>query len=219
MAAATNKPGPVHYALIFFVFVSVVLGIVSYMYFRESSDKIAAMTKLEEENKNANKSFRNSEDSIQALKVSIGTKLDMVDDPNNPQNKATVVQAVRDEIGASGKDQAGTNVLETLRKMRDALDAASADRDAKGVKIAALEKEILALKSLYQQQVDNHGATASKAERTKLETIADREEKVNAKIEEVARVKAERNAAHDELLQENDSFMKILNIILNLSCH
>ena len=41
MAAASNKPGPVHFALISFVILSVVLGITTYMFHREYSDRAA----------------------------------------------------------------------------------------------------------------------------------------------------------------------------------
>ena len=62
MAAATNKPGAVHYALIIFVMGTVTLGIVSYMYMREASDRIVDNAKLTEENAKLNKSVRSYAD-------------------------------------------------------------------------------------------------------------------------------------------------------------
>jgi hypothetical protein len=205
MAAAANKPGAVHYALILFVMLSVILGIVSYVFHRESNDKFAEIAKLNDENQKLNRVSKTYDDQIQILKTKIGIKLDQVDDPNNPQNQATVVKGLESELQTNGKDFAGPTVLETLRKLRDALDAASSDRDSKATKVAALEKEILGLKNQYQGQVDNYSQQTKDAERDKLGVIGDRDEKVNAKIQEISSVKAKLNATNDELAQEKES--------------
>ena len=54
MAAAANKPGAVHYALVVFMILSMILGILAYMFHRESSDKFAEVAKLIEENRRLN---------------------------------------------------------------------------------------------------------------------------------------------------------------------
>ncbi len=205
MAAAANKPGAVHYSLILFVMLSVILGITTYMFHRESSDKFAEIAKLNEDNQKSNKGLKTSLDEIQALKNKIGIKFDSVDDPNNPANQATVVAGLTTEMQTNGKDVVGVNVVETLRKLRETLDATSSDRDSKASKVAALEKEVLNLKGQYQGQVDNYGKQTKDAERSKLDVISDRDEKVNAKIQEIARLKTEVNTVRDELLQEKES--------------
>ncbi len=205
MAAAANKPGAVHYALILFVMLSVILGIVSYVFNREANDKTAEITKLNDENQKLNRVQKTLDDQVQILKTKIGIKFDQVDDPNNPQNQATVVRGLEAEMQANGKDAAGPTVFETLRKLRDALDAASADRDSKAAKVASLEKEVLGLKNQYQSQVDNYSQQTKDAERDKLGVIGDRDEKVNAKIQEISTVKSKLNAAVDELAQEKES--------------
>ena len=176
MAAAANKPGAVHYALILFVMLSVILGIVSYVFNREANDKTAEITKLNDENQKLNRVQKTLDDQVQILKTKIGIKFDQVDDPNNPQNQATVVRGLEAEMQANGKDAAGPTVFETLRKLRDALDAASADRDSKAAKVASLEKEVLGLKNQYQSQVDNYSQQTKDAERDKLGVIGDRDE-------------------------------------------
>ena len=205
MAAAANKPGPVHYALVFFIMISVALGITTYMFNRDAADRVVENLKLTDENQKLNKAFRTSDDQIQAMKNKIGIKFDLIDDPNNPQNQATVIWGLDDEIKKNGKDFAGTTVVETLRKLRDALDAASADRDTKAAKIAALEKEVLALKAQYQAQVDSYSTQAKTAERGKLDVIGDREEKINVKIQENSKLKSEINTTRDELAEEKES--------------
>ena len=205
MAAAANKPGAVHYALIMFVMLSVILGIVSYVFNRESNDKSTEIAKLNEENQKLNRVQKTLDDQVQILKTKIGIKFDQVDDPNNPQNQATVVKGLETEMLTNGKDAAGTTVFETLRKLREALDATSADRDSKASKVASLEKEVLGLKNQYQSQVDNYSQQTKDAERDKLGVIGDRDEKVNAKIQEISSIKSKLNAAVDELNQEKES--------------
>ncbi len=205
MAAAANKPGAIHYSLILFVMLSVILGITTYMFYSESNNKNAEMAKLNDDNQKANKLYKTMEDQIQSLKNKIGIKFDQVEDLNNPQNQATVVKGLETELQTNGKDVAAATVFESLRKLREALDAASADRDSKAAKVASLEKEVLALRNQYQSQVDNYSQQTKDAERDKLAVIGDRDEKVNAKIQEIASIKAKLNAAVDERDQERES--------------
>lgn len=205
MAAAANKPGAVHYALIVFVMLSVILGITTYMFQRDATDRAAEVAKLTADNQGLNKLQRDLDDAVQILKKRIGINLERVDDPNNPQNQATVVAGLNTELSTNGKDVVGANVVETLRKFREALDAIAADRDAKAAKIQSLEKELLAQKDLYQQQVDKYNGAARTSERDKLSVISDRDEKINAKTQEITKLRGELNTTKDELAQEKES--------------
>jgi uncharacterized coiled-coil DUF342 family protein len=205
MAAAANKPGAIHYFLIVFVMLSVILGITTYMFHRDASDRTIESAKLTADNQNLNKIQRDLDESIQAMKKKIGIMLDKIDDPNNPQNQATVIAGLTSEIAANGKDVAGNTVLETLRKMRESLDTTAADRDAKASKILSLEKEVLALKDQYQAQVDKYSGAAKNSERDKLGVISDRDEKINSKTQENSKLRSELNSTKDELAQERES--------------
>ena len=72
MAAAANKPTAVHYFLVFFAFLSMLLGITTYMFYNESGSKFAEITKLNDENQKLNRSVKNVDDDIQELKKKIG---------------------------------------------------------------------------------------------------------------------------------------------------
>jgi len=204
MAAAPNKPGAVHYALIVFVMLSVTLGITTYMFYRQSTDQIVKVLDAEKKFQAANGAQKKNDDELQAARAVLGPKLEQFYDPNNAQNQATVLAVVKAELENQGKDLKGENVVDTLRKMREGYDALAADRDSKVAKLANLEKELLALKGLYQQQVDNHAAQAKSSERGKQETIGSAEEKLNAKIQENGRLKSEINVVRDELAEEKE---------------
>ena len=205
MAAATNKPGPVHYALVIFIVMSVVLGITTYMFFRNYSDEIVKTQKLESDNQQLKRAQADADNDIQELKKVIGINLDKPFDRANPQNQATVVAASLNEIATYGKDAAGTNFQETLRKMRDALDGVSANRDSLNVKLAQLEAEHLAVKSVYQNQVDNHSNQAKLHEREQRDVIGNTEEKITAKTQESQRLDKRAKDSELQLAEERDA--------------
>ena len=208
MAAAANKPGAVHYTLAFFVMVTVILSITNYMSYRDASDRIAENLKLNSDNQTTNKSLRTLDDQLQVLKNLIGIKLDLIDDPTTPGNQATVVASLKNELATQGKDAAGTTVQETIRKLREHLDAAADERDGKTKKVAELEKELLALKGQYQNQVDTYSGRATTALREKQEVIGSQDEKINAKIQEIARLSAENKNSQILLEEEKDGRLK-----------
>ncbi len=215
MAAAANKPGAVHYTLVVFVVLTVILGITNYMSFRDASDKFVEYLKVVDENQKLNKASRTLDDQIQALKNQIGIKLDLVDDPTNPNNQATVIAALKNEIATYGKDLAGNNVQETIRKLRDGVDAAAADRDSKTTKVGVLEKELLALKGQYQNQVDNYRGKSETYNREKQDVIGSEKEKIDAKIQEITRLNSEVKDFQIRLEEEKDSREKERTTLTN----
>ena len=90
MAAASNKPGAVHYALIIFVMLTVVLGIVSYMNHREYSNQAASMTDMTGKVSKLEREIKNKDDQVQVLKKLVGRNFELVDDANDPKNANTV---------------------------------------------------------------------------------------------------------------------------------
>ena len=210
MAAAT-KPGPVHYTLVIFVVLSIILGITNYMAFKDAGDAKVEKEKITEENKTLNQQNKNLDDDIQALKTKIGIKLDKVDDRTNPQNPATVVSALNTEMQTYGKELVGKDVQELIRKMRDALDQVSADRDSKTAKVRALENELVAVKGQYQNQVDSYTGQWKTAEREKQEVMGGYNERENAKIQEIQRLEKKARDSETQLEEEKDSREKERN--------
>ncbi|MBC8117765.1 MAG: hypothetical protein H7062_25525, partial [Candidatus Saccharimonas sp.] len=114
MAAASNKPGAVHYALIVFVMMSVILGITTYMFHREYSDRAAKITELEAKAGTQTALIKKYDDDIQALKKKTGRIFEQVEDPSNAANANTVIGAIVKDLADFGKDLAGTTYAETL---------------------------------------------------------------------------------------------------------
>lgn len=205
MAAASNKPGAVHYTLIVFVMITVVLGIVSYMNHREYSDKTAAFAEQEQKLSNANRLLKNADDQVQTLKKLVGRSFDLVDDPTNPNNANTVKAAAQKDMADFGKELAGTNYAETLQKLREALDAALADRDSKAAQVAALQKDLQTERDRLNSRIDTANKAQTKAESDKRDVIATQDERLKSKQDEVDRLKQENNSLTAELAQEKEA--------------
>lgn len=202
MAAAANKPGAVHYTLVVFVVLTVILGITNFMAHRDASDRMVEVARLNDENQKLNKAQRTLDDQLQAVKNKLGIKLDLVDDPN-PQTP-TVLSTLGAEMITYGGTSADPTVQGTLRKMREEANVAADDRQSKTNKVAALETEQLALKGQYQAQVDNYSEQKAAAEAAKLDVIGESDEKINAKVNEITRLNGELKSLKIQLDEERD---------------
>ena len=205
MAAASNKPGAVHYALIVFVMMSVILGITTYMFHREYSDRAAKIFEVEENAKKQTQTIKKQDDEIQALKNQTGNKgFEITLDPANPDNATSVIGASKSDMSKFGKDLAGTTYQQTLQKLREAIDAMSADVSSKTAAIAALQKDLNDQRTRLNTQVDTHRKAQEKAEADLRNLVAKRDEMLNSKQTEIDRFKADVNQLTGELAQEKE---------------
>ncbi len=216
MAANPNKPGPVHYALVVFVISTVVLGITTYMFHREYSDRAAKITELEGKAGTLNVSIKKLDDEIQALTNQTGNKFEMKLDPSNPKNATSVVGAAFADMERFGKDLSGTTYQQTLQKLREAVDAAVADVASKAAQVAILQKDINDQRDRLNKQVDTHRSAQEKSEADLRTTVASRDEKLNGKQVEIDRFKAENNQLVGELAQEKEGREKERKALQNL---
>ncbi len=204
MAAASNKPGAVHYALIVFVMMSVILGITTYMFHREYSDRAAKITELEGKASSQMAQIKKYDDDIQALKKQTGNDFGTILDPADPNNATSVVGAAKIDLSNFGKDLKETTYRQTLQKLREALDAASTDVTSKVAAIAALQKDLNDQKNRLNAQIDTHRKAQEKAEADLRNLVASRDEQLNNKQTEIDRHKADINQLTGELAQEKE---------------
>lgn len=204
MAAASNKPGAVHYALIVFVMITVVLGIVTYQFHVGFSTESVKNVELATKVSNFEREIKNKDDQVQVLKKLVGRNFDLVDDPTNPQNATTVKAAALKDMSDFGKELAGTNYAETLQKLREALDAALADRDSKAAQVASLENDLKAERDRLNTRIDTASKAQTKAETDKRDVIAVQDERLTAKQDELDKLKQDNNTLTAELAQEQE---------------
>jgi predicted nuclease with TOPRIM domain len=205
MAAASNKPGPVHFALISFVILSVVLGITTYMFHREYSDRAAKIAELEGKSSSQNQAIKKMDDEVQALKNLTGQKFETVLDPSNPTNPTSVSGAAKKDINDFGQDLSGVTYAETLQKLREALDASRSDVASKITSVADLQKNLKDQQSRLNSQIDLHRSAQEKSEADKRDVISNSNERLTTKQKEVDRLNAENNQSLADLAQERES--------------
>jgi hypothetical protein len=215
MAAASNKPGAVHYALIVFVMATVVLGITTYMFHRDYSDEVVKSAEMQTKVSKYEREIKNKDDDIQTLKKLNGPNFDLIDDPTNPQNANTVKSAVQKEMADQGQLVAGTTVVETLKKLREALDTVTTDRDAKAAQIKKLNDDMDAQQKRLTAQVDTASKAQTKAEADKRDVISVQDERLKAKQDEVDRLKTDVNSINSEFATAKEAWDRDLKAKLN----
>ncbi|MDZ4685127.1 MAG: hypothetical protein SH850_08555 [Planctomycetaceae bacterium] len=207
-SSSSNKPGAVHYSLIFFVMMTIVLGVTTYMFHREYSDASVAQKTADDKAQTANTMFAKTDSDMQELRKVLGkTDQPQVVDPTAPNSPTTVVGVLRTEMGAQGQLQE-TTYSGTLAKVREALNTTIAERDSKVAELNAREKELLAIQSRYQSQTDDHQKKYRDAEGEKRKVIAERDELLQAKDREVAELRGQYNQVQVELEQAKEQSEK-----------
>ncbi|MEI8379475.1 MAG: hypothetical protein WCJ09_05070 [Planctomycetota bacterium] len=205
MAAASNKPGAVHYALIVFVMISVVLGILTYNFHQNYSTEAAKAFEKTNEVANISKKFAAEIDKVEVLKKLIGITHELVYDPADPKNANTVKAAGLADIAKSGGKEAGVNYTETLKKLREAITALEADRDSKATLVATLQAELKEQSDRLNKKVVTADAAQTKAETERRDVFATQDERLKSKQDEVDRLKQENNTVTSELQQEKEA--------------
>ena len=205
MAAASNKPGAVHYALIIFVMITVVLGIVTYQYNRSYSDETVARMAADEKLGKVNAAIKTYEDQVQVLKKLIGRNFTEIDDNNDPKNANTVKNAALNDMTTFGKEHVGAHYAETLQNLRQALDTALADRESKAGLVVSTGKDGEAEASRLKASLDTANKAQRKAESDKRDVISTQDERLAGKQEELNKLNQEKNALAQELAQEKEA--------------
>jgi hypothetical protein len=205
MAAASNKPGAVHYALIIFVMITVILGIVTYQYNRSFSDASAELATKADELGKQKAVVSSLIDQVQVLKKLTGRSFDVIDNVNDPKDMNTVKSAAIKDMNEFGRELVGKDYAETLQKLREALDAALADRDSKIAQVASLDKDLKTERDRLNLRIDTAGKAQSKAETDKQQVVATQDERVNALRDEISKLNQDKNALDAQLLQEKEA--------------
>ncbi len=201
--AASNKPTAVHFSLIFFVMLSIVLGVTTYMFHRNFSDATVEELKAKASLASANTALKKELDNVTALKTLLGKNFDVVlgADPNDIN---TVIGSMNEDLRNHGKQLAESTYSGTLAKLRQALDTAEAERDSKTTALASSDTEVRALQTRYSGTADSHQKARQAAETDLRKTISDRDEIVAAKDSEISKLKNDTNQVQLELDQEKE---------------
>lgn len=206
MAAASSKPTAVHYTLVAFLLIMIILGVLLYMQARDAGTLRQQLTAKDAELQQVNTALRKGDADMEELKKVLGkSQLQQVTNSANPRDPLSVVGSLMNDMDTFGKSLAETTVAGTLAKLRQALDTANTELASKTDGLKSSEDTVLALQGRYQNTVDEHQKARSDSEGLTRTTINERDEQLQAKDLQISELQQLFNTTQVELEQEKEA--------------
>lgn len=208
--ASGSKTTAVHFTLIFFVMLSVILGVVSYMYYdkdKELRAKFAAAKDAEEKSKKASIKATNE---LNIVKQRIGyTQAEIGEGPNPDQT--SVRGAIDSDEKNYGANFKGKTLSEVIKQLNTSLNTTTKDRDVKMVAMQSLTNQMANLRNQYDIQVKTEISAKNKAEEDRAAAVKDKQEVIAAKDNEINTLQSNFNKVTLEMEQLRDQHIIVVN--------
>jgi hypothetical protein len=213
--ASSSKPGFVHFTLIFFVMLSIILGVLTYITYRDMTDGQAKLAKIEGDLKTEQNLARTQFEEISALKKLLSNEFDEqypvgFDDQNNRQS--VLGRSRADMFALAGQMPDGQPVpdmLKALQKLRLDVDSLTEQNNALQ---ANLDSEVAQRESLRQQ----HARTLlearnaqNKAESELAGLITKKEEEIEVKDAKITQLEQDYNQLQLEAEQTRETLVRV----------
>ncbi|MEZ5943367.1 MAG: hypothetical protein R3C18_18380 [Planctomycetaceae bacterium] len=178
MAASSNKPTAVHFALAFFVTTTLILAVVCYLNAKELSKVTAdANTARDEATKNKNE-FDKLFDEVDSLRRVLGYQGPIGAPTDNPEQSeaGTIQKQLHTDLNLHGRSlvqpsPTTPSVAETLLAMRTELDSKIAE-------VGQLQSSVTNAESRLQQETESHRQERSKIQASQMDSEKQRQDKV-----------------------------------------
>lgn len=234
MPSSSSNITGVHFTLIFFVMLSIILGVVSYLKIKESSELRGKSVALEDEKRKIESSRQTMDDEIQALKKKIGYPAEPVGLDSTDAN--TVLAKVGADLQKAGvsRDTINTaltelgllvaNTREQLKNTEDLLKAEEASRQQQRSQYEARLAEATRARDAAERQLSSEqerykGILAQKDDEIRNLTGDKRrlELELAAKQDELDKVVKDLTQKHSELVTANNLLREELDDIRKVS--
>lgn len=204
-AAASNKPTAVHFSLIFFVMLSIILGVATYQYHALATDEQEKSLKEGKEKTAVTKSWQDARDEISKLSELIGIQGGNAYNQANPSDPATVFGGAKERIVKAAKSNAKATLLDTVDALSRQLETVTADRDGQEAIKATFEKQLADLKNKQQNELTGFRNAKSEAEKSLREALAGVNEKIAIKDKSIAQLQASLRNTQNDLDKEREA--------------
>ena len=195
---AANKPTAVHFSLIFFVMLSVILGVMFYLNFRDLNDNRSRYTEMEAKLSTEQGITRQLNNDIDLLKGIIGYDYEEVGDADT--GASTVIgSGVADLNRVDGL--ADQNYKSAVAKLETDLQNMTADRDKVSQDLAKKIDEYVALKDEHLAERRKFETRADSAETDLQSLITKKEEDIRTKDDAIDKLRTA-NTELDVQLQD-----------------
>ncbi len=203
--AAANKPTAVHFALVFFVMLSLILGVFTYLGYRDLGVAQGDLVQRDADLSTLRNSFDNRVAEVTDLKTRLGYNFDQLGGPGvNDAN--TVYAALNNDIQTFGGTLAANTNRATLQAMRTALDNLLAENQQLKDSMNQNRDNLVAVESGANIRVDQF-KTSQEASEQQLQTqITKHEQEISEKNGEIEQWKRDYNLVQSEKEELRDEY-------------
>lgn len=205
MAAASNKPGGVHYALIFFVMWGIIASAMWYLSAKEAADAGKREAKAKDDASKATNLAQQLDGNITEIKKTLGKTVDVIVDQQAPDSPNSLLGQLREDMRKFAGPLAESSYSGTMAKMAQQIATLTAELQSKTAALDASDKELRALQSRYSANADNHDQAKKTAEADLRKIVSDRDEQIAAKQAEIGKLRGDNNQLQVELEQEKEA--------------
>ena len=205
-AAASSKPGMVHYFCAFFAVCTLILGVALYLSNSGYNEREAAWQADTKKASDATSTASRSIEQISALKKKIGLEFENVG-TEGEQNPNTVLGAMQANILLAG-ELAQSTYSATLLKLVEENNALKNKVAAADADIASLNVRIQALEQQYNERVIAEGKAKTTAETNLAGLTNEAAEERATKNKEIEEQRAALKQSQDEYAKLEDEFKK-----------
>lgn len=224
--AAQSKTTAVHFSLIFFVMLSVILGVVAYLFYSDYREQQATYTKNQTELSAAQGLNKRYLEEIDALKKTIGIEQAEVGVAQPGDN--TVIAQSAAAIQTLGTNPSAPSFYVALQDLRNELNKRVVETNERNATITDLQNQVLALKKQYETVAAEHDQKRQATEQdlageqTKFsESIASKDKEIGDLREQNASLQTELQQTKERMTTEtarlNDEIrqLELTNVKLN----
>lgn len=194
--AAQSKTTAVHFSLIFFVMLSVILGVVAYLFRSDYREREAAFTKAQQDLSAANAAGARYIEEIDALKKVVGIEQSEVGVAQPGEN--TVLALANAAIQRLGTNPSAPSLFVALQDLRAELDKRNVEVAERNATIADLQATVEALRRQYGEVAKTHDdqrvaaeQDLSNVQQVSTEQIASKDEEINQLRDQNAQLQTE----------------------------
>jgi hypothetical protein len=175
--AAQSKTTAVHFSLIFFVMLSVILGVVAYLFYSDYRDQTALLKKAQDESTGNKTAYEKANNSLTELKKVIGLELADAD---------AVLAQSQEAIKTFSMNPSVPSLTEAMRDLRSELDKNAVQLAERQATITDLQNQLTALNASYTARDAEHDKRAQAAEADLAGQQQEKEESLVVKDKEIA---------------------------------
>lgn len=203
--AAANRPTAVHFSLVFFVMVTLILTVTTYLGWKRYYEQDALRAAAESNASELQRAVSNYQSETDNLKQLLGYPYDQLGGAGTTDAN-TVSGAIAADLQALGGPQAGPTLRATVSAMRTALNNALNENASLKASLSQNRDQLVALESGAQSRVDTFKASQESSEQQLQAQISEHQQEINEKNGEIEKWKRDYNLANVEKGQIQDEY-------------